>query len=76
MGDRVDPELSLGLNVLQSPELEAVELLFAGHFGKLGLRNPAIPCSLILRQLCRVVWGREANGSTELGTGAGKEILR
>lgn len=71
------PEPSLGLSVSPSPELEAVELLFAGRCGKPRLRNPAIPYDLLV--ICKTgpqsCARRVANCSTEMGTGAGKEIF-
>lgn len=48
VGDYIGPEPSLGLSVSPSPELEAVELLFAGHHGKPRVRNPDIPYHLLI----------------------------
>lgn len=76
VGDYIGPEPSLGLSVSPSPQLEAVGLLFAGHRGKPRLRN-AIPYHLLI--ICKTApqscARKVANCSTEMGTGAGKEIF-
>lgn len=77
VGDYIGPEPTLGLSVSPSPELEAVELLFAGRRGKPRLRNPAIPYHLLI--VCKTApqscGRRVANCSTGMGTGAGKETF-
>lgn len=60
-----------------SPEPQAMELLFAGHCGKPRARRAAIPYHVLI--ICKTnPWscaGRVASASTEMETGAVKEIL-
>lgn len=77
MGDSIGPEPNLGLSMSPSPELEAMELLFAGHHGKSRLKNPTIPCHsfVICKTAPQSSAERVGNGSDGVGTGAGKEIF-